>query len=319
MVARKTDQKGNALSSSATPKGYSAPTAFLLLFLCASMFVSNTVGARFAGDLVPPLSLAFWRWTTVAIILTPFVWKDIRRYRSIMWEERGRLAFFAVSGMGLTGTTIYFAGQTTSALNIIVIYGMAPVLIALGASLLLRERGGWGLYTGLLIAFAGVLYTVAAGELGTLLNMTFVAGDAWAFLSAICWAVYSVSLVRYPTRLPPFLRMWAVGGLGAAFILPLALAIETFQGQPYPFRLDTVLLILFLGTVPSAGGYTLHAHLTRVLGASRTGVMTYLTPLSGSIMAYFVLGEGLEPFHLIGGGAVLFGVWLTTRKAAVPA
>jgi drug/metabolite transporter (DMT)-like permease len=304
------------LSSPAAPKGYSPLTAFLLLFLCASMFVSNTVGARFAGDLVPPLSLATLRWTTVAIVLTPFVWKDVGRYRTVMWEERGRIAFFALTGMGLTGTTIYYAGQTTSALNIIVIYGMAPVLIAVGAALWLKERGGWGLAAGLVIAFAGVLYTVAGGSPAALLRLQFSIGDAWALFSAACWAVYSVAMVKYPTRLPPFLRMWAVGGLGALFILPLALVLETFQGQPFPVTMKSVLLVLFLGTVPSAGGYTLHAHLTRVLGASRTGVLTYLTPLSGSIMAYFAVNEVLALHHLIGGVLVLFGVWLTTRRPA---
>ena len=298
----------------AAPKSYSALTAFLLLFLCAAMFVSNTVGARFAGDRVPPLSLSFWRWSTVAIVLTPFVWRDLLRYAGVMWQEKGRLSFFAITGMGLTGTTIYFAGQSTSALNIIVIYGMAPVLIAAGAALWLKERGGWGLTAGLVIAFAGVLYTVASGNPAALLALQFSAGDAWALFSAMNWAIYSVAMVKYPTRLPPLLRMWAVGGIGALFILPWALALETFQGQPFPLRVDSVLLVLFLGTVPSAGGYTLHAHLTRVLGASRTGVLTYLTPLSGSIMAYFVVGEVLALHHLIGGALVLFGVWLTTRK-----
>ena len=38
---------------------------------------SNIIVARGGVEFVPPISLAFWRWLTVFIILFPFVYNEI--------------------------------------------------------------------------------------------------------------------------------------------------------------------------------------------------------------------------------------------------
>ena len=46
--------------------------AFSLLFIQPIFMASNLVVARGGVEYVPPISLAFWRWTVVFIILLPF-------------------------------------------------------------------------------------------------------------------------------------------------------------------------------------------------------------------------------------------------------
>ena len=48
---------------------------FLLLFIQPIFMASNLVVARGAADLVPPISLAFWRWLVCFLILLPFTFK----------------------------------------------------------------------------------------------------------------------------------------------------------------------------------------------------------------------------------------------------
>jgi drug/metabolite transporter (DMT)-like permease len=315
----KEGKRGNALTPPASQAAaYSAPVALFLLFACGAMFVSNTVAARFAPAYAPPIALAFWRWTTVALLLTPFVWRLAWRHRGVLRREAPVIFLLASCGMGLTGTTIYFAGETTTALNIIVIYAFSPVLIAVGAWALLREPASWTLVLGLVVATFGLLYTVTHGDLAVLLHMTFVAGDLWALLSTLAWTFYSLAVVRWPSALPPFVRMWAVAAAGALVISPFMLA-ETLLSRAMPATMQSVWLILFLGTVPSIGGYTLHAHLSKALGANRTAVIAYFAPVAGTLLAWIVLGERPEIFHLVGGVAVLAGTWLTTWKPAARA
>ena len=49
----------------------------LLLFVQPIFMASNIIVARGGVEYVPPISLAFWRWLTVFIILMPFFFNEI--------------------------------------------------------------------------------------------------------------------------------------------------------------------------------------------------------------------------------------------------
>ena len=53
--------------------------AFSLLFIQPIFMASNLVVARGGVEFVPPISLAFWRWTTVFIILLPFIYLPLKK------------------------------------------------------------------------------------------------------------------------------------------------------------------------------------------------------------------------------------------------
>ena len=50
---------------------------YFLLFLQPVFMASNLIVARGGVEFVPPISLAFWRWTTVFFLLIPFFYKPI--------------------------------------------------------------------------------------------------------------------------------------------------------------------------------------------------------------------------------------------------
>ena len=46
--------------------------------MCALFWAGNFVLGRAMHEVIPPVSLAFWRWTLAALIVVPFVWKKLR-------------------------------------------------------------------------------------------------------------------------------------------------------------------------------------------------------------------------------------------------
>ena len=50
---------------------------YLLLFIQPVFMASNIIVARGGVEYVPPVSLAFWRWITVFLILFPFFFNEI--------------------------------------------------------------------------------------------------------------------------------------------------------------------------------------------------------------------------------------------------
>lgn len=60
---------------------------------------SNLVVARGGVEFVPPISLAFWRWTVVFLILLPFTYVTLKNNFHIIKKEYKKLFFFRVNGM----------------------------------------------------------------------------------------------------------------------------------------------------------------------------------------------------------------------------
>ena len=56
---------------------------YLLLLIQPIFMASNIIVARGGVEYVPPISLAFWRWSTVFIILIPFFLNEIVKKKKI--------------------------------------------------------------------------------------------------------------------------------------------------------------------------------------------------------------------------------------------
>ena len=54
---------------------------------------SNIIVARGGVEYVPPVSLAFWRWLTVFVILAPFFFDEIIKKRKKFKKEFSQLFF----------------------------------------------------------------------------------------------------------------------------------------------------------------------------------------------------------------------------------
>ena len=54
---------------------------------------SNLVVARGGVEFVPPISLAFWRWTVVFLILLPFTYVTLKNNFHIIKKEYKKLFF----------------------------------------------------------------------------------------------------------------------------------------------------------------------------------------------------------------------------------
>ncbi|MCY1548121.1 EamA-like transporter family protein [compost metagenome] len=54
----------------------------------------------------------------------------------------------------------------------------------------------------------------------------------------------------------------------------------------------------------------------RVVGAAKAALSNYLMPVFTAVLGWLLLGEGLQPFHWLGGGLIFAGLLLGTQTAA---
>ena len=82
---------------------------------------SNLVVARGGVEYIPPISLAFWRWLTVFLILLIFNYTIFSK-KKIILKEYKKLFFLGFMGCGVCGAFPFIAGQTTTIINMGIIY-----------------------------------------------------------------------------------------------------------------------------------------------------------------------------------------------------
>ena len=57
---------------------------------------SNLIVARGGVEFVPPISLAFWRWTLVFFILLPFTYISLKKNNRIIQKEYKKLFLLGI-------------------------------------------------------------------------------------------------------------------------------------------------------------------------------------------------------------------------------
>ena len=274
---------------------------------------SNLVVARGGVEFVPPIALAFWRWTVVFIILLPFIYFSLKKNSKIIKNEYKKLFFLGAMGCGVCGAFPFLAGQTTTVANMGIIYTSSPIFIILISSIFFREKINFIKIIGLTSCLIGVFSIIIKGDLNLLISLKFTIGDLWMLASAIGWALYSIYLFYWKTKLPIIQRFALIAFFGAVSLFPFYI-IEEFMFQKTTFSSEFFSWVIFAAVSPGIVAFLLYAKTQEKLGASLTGFTLYIFTVYAAIYGFLLFDEKLEIYHYIGTILVFFGVYLAKKK-----
>ena len=236
----------------------------------------------------------------------------VRRAR---WPRgRREVGHLAVAGLllhaGYLGGVFFAIAHGLPAGLASLIVGLQPILTAVGAQTLLRERIAPRQWLGLLLGFAGV--TLVVGE------QARAAADrpiGAAALGAIAVALLATTVATlYQKRFGGEADLTAAAAIqyaaAGAALTPLAVAEELHIDWTLSFILALAWLVLTL----SLGAVLLLLALIRQHAVSRVTGLLYLVPPATALEAYLLFGERLSAGALIGMAVVVTGVALVFRQ-----
>ena len=274
---------------------------------------SNLIVARGGVEYVPPISLAFWRWVVVFLILIPFTYLSLKKNFKIIKKEYKKLFFLGAMGCGVCGAFPFLAGQTTTVANMGIIYTSSPIFIILISSIFFYEKINLTKIIGLIACLIGVFTIIIKGDLDSLINLKFTIGDLWMLAAAIGWALYSIYLFYWKTELELFQRFTLIALFGAISLFPFYIGEEIFFKNTL-FNSNFLIWVIFAAVSPGIVAFTLYTLAQKQLGASLTGFTLYIFTVYAAIYGYFLFNEELENYHYLGTTLVFFGVYLAKKK-----
>ena len=289
---------------------------YLLLTLTALFWAGNAVMARALHNLLPPATMAFWRWVLALLLLFPFVLRPMYEQRTLLRDNWVRLALLGVLGVGCYNTFLYAALQTTTATNGVLISSITPLLIVVIGRALFGVRMTHRQQAGIILSLAGVVGIVSRGDIAVLAQLDFNHGDLLLVGGALTWALYSVLLRWRPAGIDTlaFLGAAVVGGI-VLLMLPLYL-VELASGRVAVWNAATGAGMVYFAVFPSILAYLFWNRGVQQVGANRAGLFLYLVPVFGIVLAITFLGERVHLFHLVGAALIFTGIYISTTGAS---
>tara|TARA_B100001142_G_C14273855_1_gene632029 strand:- start:137 stop:1030 length:894 start_codon:yes stop_codon:yes gene_type:complete len=290
-------------------------TKAYIMLVCATLFwAGNFMVGKFAFlTNVPPMSLVFFRWSLVWLILIPFTYKEIFKFKKIIVENILLLFFLALTSVGLFNTFTYLALIHTQVINASLFNTAIPAIIILLCFLFKIEKTNRFQIFGLVLAVFGILSIITKLDLNILLSLNFNKGDLIMIGGVITWGLYSAFLKKKKFTLPLLTLVHVLCTLGLIFIFPQFL-YEFSQGQLVNFDINLFYILIFLALFPSIGSYYCWAGAVSIIGANRAGIFLSLIPLFSTIMAIIFFKEQFHFFHLVGAILIILGLFLSNKE-----
>lgn len=270
------------------------------------LWASSFIALKLAFTVYDPMFVIFGRMFSASILFLLCI--PMFRKNRLRKEDLKFLAFMVVCE-----PCCYFLFEAaaivhTSASQAGMITAMLPLMVAVAASVYLKEVITLRTIAGFITAIAGAcLLSFYARVDGHAPNP--VLGNFFEFLAMVCATGYTIMLKKLSSRYDPFFLTAIQAFAGTIFYLPLLF----FGRSILPLRYDPVpaLSILYLGVFVTIGAYGLYNYALSKVPASQASAFINLIPVFTVIMGSMILGERFTPFQYLASAIVIGGVFLS--------
>ncbi len=279
--------------------------AFLAFIVANIIWGAAAPIFKLALQNIPPFSLAFWRFFLGSLILLAMLRK--KAYISLKSKtDTTILVWYALLGITINILFFFWGLQRTYAINSPVISSSAPILTMLFALLFLHERFVLRKFLGMVLGTIGILTIILEPLLEKGVDGS-ITGNVFLVIATVAAVGQTITGKKIVEKYDPVaLTFWSFV-IGSASFLPLA--IYDVVKTPLLYQMldwRGVFGIAYGAIFSSTVGYTLFAWALARVSATDSSMFTYIDPVAGTILSYFLLHEPITaPF--LAGSVFIFG------------
>jgi drug/metabolite transporter (DMT)-like permease len=289
--------------------------AYLMLILCAFFWSGNFIVGKFAALYeVPPLTLNFFRWLIVWIILIPFTYGDILKNIKVIKKNFYPILLMSITSISVFNSVVYYSLNFTQVLNGALMISIIPVLIVFISFIFKTEKISLSQILGLILSITGVTTIITRLDFSKLINLNLNKGDLWLLVAMLSWAIYSIMLRTHKTELKYLSFISVIVSIGLIFLLPQFL-FEFYNHQVIRFNIPVFFITSYVVLFAGLGAYIFWNKAVIIIGPNKAGIFLHLMPVFSSFMAIFLLNEKLMNFHIIGAIVIIIGIYLSSKKS----
>ncbi|NWG35305.1 MAG: DMT family transporter [Chloroflexi bacterium] len=211
---------------------------------------------------------------------------------------------FTALDLGLWTTALSY----TTAANATLLGNTAPLWVALGTWLILKQKLSGTFWRGLAITLAGAALIMGADFI---LHPRFGVGDLMAIFTGFFYGGYFLFTEKSRLHFSPIAHIWIVG-VGAS--VSLLILNRILQNPLAGFDTRTWIVFLTTALVSQLIGYMALAYALGHLPASIVSPTMVLQPVVTAFLAIPLLGEIPNLWQGIGGTVALIGIYMVNQS-----
>lgn len=282
-----------------------------ILFLIIANFIwgASFPVYKWALSDIPSLTFVFLRFYIGALILLPFVYKDLKIDRKDWWD----LFWLSFIGITITISFLILGLKLSSSLNAPIILSAGPIVLILGSFFYLKEKLKLKVISGTFVSLLGILLIVLLplfreGLDGSILGNLFLVG------AAVGSVVHSLLLKKIMPKYKALTIAFWQFLIGSLPLLPFYFIELNQTHWTADINMKIVVGIFFGAVLATAIAHSLFAYGIKFIKASEVGVFTYVDPIATAIIAVPLLNEEITLPYLIGAFFVFLGIFIAEGR-----
>jgi len=290
---------------------------WLWLMACNFMWATQAPAIKLIGDRLGPVAIAFLPMLLSTLLFLPALWYEGRRLGRPFqwrWEDARHFAIAGLFGFFFLQITYVLGAQRTLAANAGIITLSIPVLVAICASIMLKEKLNPVRAFGFVLALAGVLLTSMSDIQGASFRSQYLLGNTLFLLACAGSAFYNTYCKLLVDKKYTELEILVYTSIAASLAsIPLFIWVEPLSFASLQ-KLDKVAVwgILELTVFVYGLSMLLFFFILKRLDVTQATISNYVLPFFIGVLAVVVLKESITPVMLAGGAIILVSTIVVT-------
>ena len=288
--------------------------AYTLLVFATFCWSGNFIVGKFAYLFeVPPLTLNFFRWVSVWLLLIPFTYREIYNNLEDIKKNWMIISFMGIITISTFNSVVYFALTHTQVINAVLVLAAIPAVTIIISSFMKVDKTNIFQLVGLLLSIAGISAIISNADLNKIFSLNFNKGDLWMLVCVLSWSLYSTLLKKHNFKFSQFSLIQLMVSVGIIFLIP-QFFYEKSIGLEVNLNKAFFIILFYVVIFPALAAYYCWQKGVEIVGPNRATMFIQLMPLLSAVLAIIIFQEKFELYHFIGATFILSGIYLSNRK-----
>ena len=289
-----------------------------LVIIINFMWATQVPVIRMIGDIYGPITVAFIPMIISTIIFLPVLWIENKRRGVKMkwrWKDIKYFILPGLIGVFLMQYLYTLGSKMTLAANAGIITLTIPVIVAIFASILLKEKLNIIRILSFILAIGGVIMTSVSDISGAnFKHGGYLYGNLIFLFACCCCGFYNTYCKLLVDKKFTEIEILVYGSiLGSIASIPLLIWVEPFHfGQFIHSGKVALLGILELSLIVYGISMLLFFYILKRMDVTQAILGTYLLPFFIALMGILLLNEKITVLMFIGGILILISTLMVT-------
>lgn len=286
--------------------------SWTLLVICNTMWALQFTCIKLTQAQVGPYFTVYGPMFLATLLLVPFVWKDLKNGK-IFLKDIPQFIPLALLGVFPAQVLMTWGTQYSLASNAAILTLALPVITALFAFLMLKEKMNKIRWTSFIIAIVGVVLC-STGDIKQMnFGSKYAVGNLLIFLAILGNSYYNVGIKKIADRYTEMELLFYTYVIMVILLTPLVLYYEPDIFARIPsFTSQTWIGMSLLTLFHNFLSMILFFKALKVLDAIQVALSNYLITFIGLPVAAIWLGETLNTAAIVGGIMVFVSTLIIT-------